>query len=72
MGQPLQIACEICGATTTCVMQSYVDSEGKPVECWKAVIKKDGAYVIIDCKYCGEREQLVLPQASTSDLNGVA
>jgi hypothetical protein len=46
-------------------MESYVDAEGKPVECWKAEVKKDGVYVTIVCRHCGEREQLVTTLADT-------
>jgi uncharacterized membrane protein len=65
MGKLIQFACEICGAMSNCVMESYVDSEGKSVECWKAVVNKDGVCVTIVCPHCGEREQLVTPLVDT-------
>jgi NAD-dependent SIR2 family protein deacetylase len=57
MGQPVEVACEICGQKSDCVMNSYVDAVGQKIEWQKAVVKPDGIYFAIRCPTCGEREQ---------------
>jgi ribosomal protein S27E len=66
MGQPIEVACEICGQQSKVSMNSHVDAFGNQIEWPKANVKPKGIYFTIHCIKCGEREQC-MARASVTD-----
>jgi hypothetical protein len=64
MGEPIMVACELCGSQATVEMNAHTGADGKVIEWPKAVVRDGGMYFSITCPQCGSREQLM---ASPSD-----
>jgi hypothetical protein len=65
MGQPIRVACELCGSEATVEMHSHVDAAGKRLEWPKATTKPGGIYFSINCPQCGVRDQLMAEPSDT-------
>jgi hypothetical protein len=64
MGQPIVVACALCGSQATVEMNAHKAADGKVIEWPKATVRDGGMYFSIACPKCGAREQLM---ASSSD-----
>jgi hypothetical protein len=45
MPDPINLKCDVCGATAEVLMNSHEDGGGKRIEWPKAVVKSDGLYL---------------------------
>jgi hypothetical protein len=65
MGQPITVACELCGSEAMIEMTAYTDATGKRIEWPKAAVKSDGIFFSITCPKCGIRDQLMAQSDDT-------